>query len=102
MKVWTIAEAAADLKVCKETLRRLIREGAPHRRIGRRILLTEADMAGLLEGRLVASINPFARKDKQKQWNTNATNTSHNNECPAATGSDSDSVSEDRGSNGSH
>ena len=95
MKVWTIPEAARDLKVCKETLRRLIRNGAPHRRVGRRILLTEADMAGLLEGMRVASVNPFARKDKQKQWNTNATSTTSINE-PTAAGSNPDGLPENR------
>ena len=84
MKVWTIEEAARDLKVCRETLRRLIRAGAPHRRVGRKILLTASDMTALIEGRLVTEANPFARKEKQKEWNTNATSNTQSVSEPAS------------------
>lgn len=79
MKVWTVAEAASELKICKETLRRFCREGAPHRRIGRKILFTAADITALMERSLMTEVNPFARKDKQKEWNTNATSTTDTN-----------------------
>ena len=67
IKVWDIKTAAKELHVCRETLWRLIRSGKlPHRRVGRRVLLTEADVAALLEDAAIrnGATNPFARKGK--------------------------------------
>lgn len=65
MKCYTTETAAELLNVCEETLRRLCREGAQHRRVGRRILFTESDIAALLESKLMRDeVNPFARKKK--------------------------------------
>ena len=65
MKCYTTETAAELLNVCEETLRRLCREGAQHRRVGRRILFTDADLAALLESKLMRDeVNPFARKKK--------------------------------------
>ena len=39
-----------------------------HRRVGRRILFTESDIAALLESKIMRDeVNPFARKLKVKQ-----------------------------------
>ena len=65
MKCYTTETAAELLNVCEETLRRLCREGAQHRRVGRRILFTDADLSALLESKLMRDeVNPFARKKK--------------------------------------
>lgn len=75
MKVYTAKAAAAMMQICTETLRRLVREGAQHRRVGRRILFTEADIAAMLESKLMTgAVNPYARKPKQQQ------NLEHTNE----------------------
>jgi len=56
------------MQICSETLRRLCREGAQHRRVGRRILFTDSDIAALLESKSMRSeVNPFARKPKVKE-----------------------------------
>jgi predicted site-specific integrase-resolvase len=66
MKVYTAKAAAEMMQICTETLRRLVREGAQHRRVGRRILFTEADIAAMLESKLMTgAVNPYARKQKQ-------------------------------------
>ena len=68
MKCYTTETAAEMLNLCEETLRRLCREGAQHRRVGRRILFTEADLAALLESKLMRDeVNPFARKAKVQE-----------------------------------
>mgnify|MGYP001218761265 CR=1 FL=1 len=68
MKCYTTKIAAQMLHVCEETLRRLCREGVQHRRVGRRILFTESDIAALLESKIMRDeVNPFARKLKVKQ-----------------------------------
>lgn len=70
IKVWDIKTAAKELHVCRETLWRMIRAGKlSHRRVGKRILLTEADVAALLEDAAIRNgeTNPFARKNKPKK-----------------------------------
>lgn len=75
MKVYTAKAAAEMMQICTETLRRLVREGAQHRRVGRRILFTEADIAAMLESKLMTgAVNPYARKPKQQQTNLEHTN----------------------------
>ena len=74
MKVYTAKAAAEMMQICTETLRRLVREGAQHRRVGRRILFTEADIAAMLESKLMTgAVNPYARKTgkQPKLENTN-------------------------------
>ena len=74
MKVFTAKQTAAMLQICTETLRRIVRtDGIQHRRIGRRILFTEADIAAILESRaMTGAVNPYApRKQKQQTENTN-------------------------------
>jgi hypothetical protein len=49
-------------------LRRLCREGAQHRRVGRRILFTESDLAALLESKVMRDeVNPFGMKTKVQE-----------------------------------
>ncbi|MEI7776700.1 MAG: helix-turn-helix domain-containing protein [Verrucomicrobiota bacterium] len=68
MKIYTAKDAAKMMQICSETLRRLCREGAQHRRVGRRILFTDSDIAALLESKAMRSeVNPFARKPKAKE-----------------------------------
>ena len=74
MKVFTAKQTAAMLQICTETLRRIVRtDGIQHRRIGRRILFTEADIAAILESRaMTGAVNPYAaKKPKQQTENTN-------------------------------
>jgi phage antirepressor YoqD-like protein len=74
MKVYTAKDTAKMLQICTETLRRIVRtDGIQHRRIGRRILFTEADIAAILESRaMTGSVNPYAaKKQKQQTENTN-------------------------------
>lgn len=72
MKVYTAKAAAEMMQICCETLRRLVREGAQHRRVGRRILFTEADIAAMLESKLMTgAVNPYARKTSKQPKNTN-------------------------------
>jgi phage antirepressor YoqD-like protein len=74
MKVFTAKQTAAMLQICTETLRRIVRtDGIQHRRIGRRILFTEADIAAILESRaMTGAVNPYAaKKQKQQTENTN-------------------------------
>jgi hypothetical protein len=75
MKVYTAKQTAAMLQICTETLRRIVRnDGIQHRRIGRRILFTEADIAAILESRaMTGAVNPYASK-KPKQQNNENTN----------------------------
>ena len=73
MKVYTAKQTAAMLQICCETLRRIVRnDGIQHRRIGRRILFTEADIAAILESRaMTGAVNPYAsKKPKQQTENT--------------------------------
>jgi len=70
MKVYTAKQTAAMLQICCETLRRIVRnDGIQHRRIGRRILFTESDIAAILESRaMTGAVNPYAKKtNKQPQ-----------------------------------
>ena len=57
------------LQICTETLRRIVRhDGIQHRRIGRRILFTESDIAAILESKIMRDeVNPFARKLKPQE-----------------------------------
>jgi hypothetical protein len=74
MKVYTAKDTAKMLQICTETLRRIVRaDGIQHRRIGRRILFTEADIAAILESRaMTGAVNPYAaKKPKQQTENTN-------------------------------
>jgi hypothetical protein len=74
LKVYTAKATAAMLQICTETLRRIVRnDGIQHRRIGRRILFTEADIAAILESRaMTGAVNPYAaKKPKQQIENTN-------------------------------
>ena len=74
MKVFTAKDTAKMLQICTETLRRIVRtDGIQHRRIGRRILFTEADIAAILESRaMTGAVNPYApRQPKQQTENTN-------------------------------
>ena len=72
MNVYTAKDAAKMMCICTETLRRIVRhDGIQHRRIGRRILFTESDIAAILESRLMTgAVNPYARKEKQENKNT--------------------------------
>jgi hypothetical protein len=69
MKVYTAKATAAMLQICTETLRRIVRnDGIQHRRIGRRILFTEADIAAILESRaMTGAVNPYKKTNKQPQ-----------------------------------
>jgi hypothetical protein len=75
LKVYTAKATAAMLQICTETLRRIVRnDGIQHRRIGRRILFTESDIAAILESRaMTGAVNPYAAK-KPKQQNNENTN----------------------------
>jgi len=63
MKVYTAKDTAKMLQICTETLRRIVRtDGIQHRRIGRRILFTEADIAAILESRaMTGAVNPYKK-----------------------------------------
>jgi len=69
MKVYTAKATAAMLQICTETLRRIVRnDGIQHRRVGRRILFTESDIAAILESRaMVGAVNPYAAKKPKQQ-----------------------------------
>jgi phage antirepressor YoqD-like protein len=73
LKVYTAKQTAAMLQICCETLRRIVRtDGIQHRRIGRRILFTEADIAAILESRaMTGAVNPYQRKQPKQTANTN-------------------------------
>ena len=74
MKVFTAKDTAKMLQICTETLRRIVRtDVTQHRRIRRRILFTEADIAAILDSRaMTGAVNPYApRKQKQQTENTN-------------------------------
>lgn len=73
MKVFTAKQTAAMLQICCETLRRIVRkDGIQHRRIGRRILFTESDIAAILESRAtIGAVNPYASKKPKQQKDEN-------------------------------
>jgi hypothetical protein len=86
LKVYTAKATAAMLQICTETLRRIVRnDGIQHRRIGRRILFTEADIAAILESRaMTGAVNPYAsKKPKQQIENTNEQQPSSNDSSNA-------------------
>ena len=94
MKVYTAKDTAAMLQICTETLRRIVRnDGIQHRRIGRRILFTEADIAAILESRaMTGAVNPYQRKQKQQTENTTneqqpSSHTDGSSTVPASTAS---------------
>ncbi len=69
-KCFTTKEAGEILRVCPETIRRIVREGAPHRRVGRKVLFTEADLAAILESKnMRGEVNPFRRKSSRNNNN---------------------------------
>jgi predicted site-specific integrase-resolvase len=73
VKVYTAKATAEMLQICTETLRRIVRhDGVQHRRIGRRILFTESDIAAILTSRATTgAVNPYKRVTKKQQENTN-------------------------------
>jgi phage antirepressor YoqD-like protein len=73
VKVFTAKDTAKMLQICTETLRRIVRhDGIQHRRIGRRILFTESDIAAILESRATnGAVNPYKRTTSKQQENTN-------------------------------
>ncbi len=74
-KCYTTKEAGEVLRVCPETIRRIVREGAPHRRVGRKVLFTEADLAAILESKnMRGEVNPFARKKNRNNESENTSN----------------------------
>jgi excisionase family DNA binding protein len=78
-KCYTTKEAGELLRVCPETIRRIVREGAPHRRVGRKVLFTDADLAAILESKSMrGEVNPFRRKNKNKNESEITTNESSN------------------------
>ena len=94
MKVYTAKDTAAMLQICTETLRRIVRnDGIQHRRIGRRILFTEADIAAILESRaMTGAVNPYQRKQKPQTENTTneqqpSSHTDGSSTVPASTAS---------------
>jgi hypothetical protein len=72
------------LRICKETLLRMVRvEGVPHRRVGRKVLFTESDLAAILESKSMrGEVNPFARKPK-----TTVSENTNNEQCTDSNGS---------------
>jgi phage antirepressor YoqD-like protein len=99
MKVYSAKDTAAMLQICTETLRRIVRnDGIQHRRIGRRILFTEADIAAILESRaMTGAVNPYQRKQKQQTENTTneqpSSHTDGSSTVPASTASPDSSQS---------
>lgn len=81
---FTSAEAADRLRICRETLLRMVRlDGAPHRRVGRKVLFTESDLAAILESKSMrGEVNPFARKPK-----TTVSENTNNEQCTDSNGS---------------
>ena len=81
MKVYTAKATAEMLQICTETLRRIVRhDGVQHRRIGRRILFTESDIAAILESRATTgAVNPYKRVTSKQQENTNEQQPSSDN-----------------------
>lgn len=93
-KCFTTKEAGEVLRVCPETIRRIVREGAPHRRVGRKVLFTEADLAAILESKnMRGEVNPFARK-RNRNNESEKTNDEQHKHIPDGGGSaaPSDSV----------
>lgn len=80
-KCFTTKEAGELLRVCPETMRRIVREGAPHRRVGRKVLFTESDLAAILESKnMRGEVNPFRRKSGSSSSNNNNESEKTNNE----------------------
>lgn len=74
-KCFTTKEAGEILRVCPETIRRIVREGAPHRRVGRKVLFTESDLAAILESKnMRGEVNPFRRKNGSSSSSSNSNN----------------------------
>jgi phage antirepressor YoqD-like protein len=73
VKVFTAKDTAKMLQICTETLRRIVRhDGIQHRRIGRRILFTESDIAAILESRATSgAVNPYKRTTSKQPENKN-------------------------------
>ena len=78
-KCFTTKEAGEILRVCPETIRRIVREGAPHRRVGRKVLFTESDLAAILESKnMRGEVNPFRRKSGSSSNNNNESEKTNN------------------------
>ena len=66
------------MRVCPETIRRIVREGAPHRRVGRKVLFTESDLAAILESKnMRGEVNPFRRKSGSSNNNNESEKTNN-------------------------
>lgn len=77
------------MRVCPETMRRIVREGAPHRRVGRKVLFTESDLAAILESKnMRGEVNPFRRKSSSRNSNNESEKT--NNEQQQQPSNESD------------
>lgn len=77
-KCFTTKEAGELLRVCPETMRRIVREGAPHRRVGRKVLFTESDLAAILESKnMRGEVNPFRRKSSSRNSNNESEKTNN-------------------------
>lgn len=88
-KCFTTKEAGELLRVCPETMRRIVREGAPHRRVGRKVLFTESDLAAILESKnMRGEVNPFRRKSSSRNSNNESEKT--NNEQQQQPSNESD------------
>lgn len=62
MNFYTTKEAAAKLRVCTESIRRLVRQGAQHRRLGKKIILTDADLLAMTQ-KAGRDTNPYLPKE---------------------------------------
>lgn len=93
-KCYTTKEAGELLRVCPETMRRIVREGAPHRRVGRKVLFTDADLAAILESKnMRGEVNPFRRKSSKNSESEKTNNEQQqqqqresDGDCTVATG----------------
>lgn len=83
-KCFTTKEAGELLRVCPETMRRIVREGAPHRRVGRKVLFTESDLAAILESKnMRGEVNPFRRKSSKNNESEKTNNEQQQQQQPS-------------------
>ena len=75
------------LRVCTKTLRKYVRDGASHRRVGKKLIFTESDLAGILESNAMrGEVNPYyQRKKTQLNENTNEQQQQSSSDNTAAT-----------------
>lgn len=64
MNFYTVKEAAVKLRVCAESVRRMVRQGAQHRRLGKKIILTDADLLAMTQ-RAGRDTNPYLPKGNE-------------------------------------